>query len=110
MEYLVWLFFLGFMGYVIFSAFSKRGRGKMLGGKIVWSGKYHLIDEHKFSGSKSHVQVHAIETKPNEAPKVGIELRHKAYTAFSVQPISLTLEQASEISEELKQAIENART
>ena len=101
---------LGFLAFVIYMSFSKRGRGRMLGGKIKWSGQYHLIDKQKFAGSESRLQVHAIEGKAGEEDKVGLELRHKSYMGFSVQPISLTVEQAKWVAQEIQEAIKNTRT
>ena len=109
MDYLIFFAFLCFMAFVVYMSFSKHGRGKMLGGNIVWSGKYHLIDKHKFTGSKSHIQVHAIKDKSDSDSKVGIEVRHTSYGGFSVQPISLTIEQAEEIAKEIQEAIANGR-
>ena len=81
-----------------------------MGGKIVWSGKEHLFDEAEFSGSKSRIQVHSIDTGGGQPNKVGVELRHTSYMGFSVQPITLTVEQAKVVSEEINQAITNAHT
>ena len=61
MDYVLIPLFFCFMAFVAYVSFSKRGRGKMLGGKITWSGQYHLIDSHKFTGGESRLQVHAVE-------------------------------------------------
>ena len=105
------VFFFGFMAFVFFMGFSKYGRGKMLGGKIIWSGKEHQIEESKFSGMKSFVQVHGIEgRKVSDENKIGIELRSRSYMHFSTQPISLTTEQAKELIKELDNAINKVST
>lgn len=100
-----------FMAFVFFMGFSKYGRGKMLGGRIIWSGKEHLLEESKFTGMKSFIQVHGIEgKKPNREDKVGIELRSKSYMHFSNQPVSITPDQARELIEELRSAIDRINT
>lgn len=110
MEFGLILFF-GFMAFVFFMGFSKFGRGKMLGGKIIWSGKEHLLEESKFSGMKSLIQVHGVESKkPCSENKVGIEFRSRSYMHFSTHPISLSTEQAKELIEELNSAISKVST
>jgi len=102
--------FLGFLSFVVFMAFSKYGRGKALGGKIVWSGKEHLLDESSV-GTKFIVQVHGVETKDQlQKNKVGIELRSKSFTHLSIRPVSLSIDQATELSEELNNAIKQVDT
>ena len=108
MEYLIPVIVFGVFAYLFYTVFTKSGRGKLLGGNIVWSGKRHVLDKTEFTGSKIQFQVHTVATKSE--PIIGLELRHTSYGGFSVQPVSLSKEQARLLVNELNEAITHAST
>ena len=82
-------------------------RGDEYGGKLIWSGKKHIVKKRIFSHYKSNVQVHGIKTKnPNDLNRVGIKITE----FYSSKHISLTTEQANELIEELNFAIKTTNT
>jgi hypothetical protein len=105
MEFIAPILFAAFFGYVLWTLFSRKGRGKALGGEIVWSGP-----EKKVGGtslSKEVVTVHLIRTSnPSDPFSIGVEYRATALMAASTTPIKLTTEQAGELARDIDKALE----
>jgi len=95
MEFLFPILFFGLVGYFIFMIFTKKGRGMILGGKIVKT----IDDEIKQRegiGSTT-IRVHVIERKKQIDHSVAIELNQHAYLAWSMMPIKLSKDEARQL-------------
>ena len=102
---------IAFFGFIAFMSFSRLGRGKMLGGRIIWSGEEHLLETSKFSKFKSFIQIHSVRNvSPDKEPKIGIELRSRSAMHFETRPVSLTIEQAQKLADEIHDAIRHIDT
>ena len=82
-------------------------RGDEYGGKLIWSGKKHIVKKGIFSNYNSNIQVHGIKTKnSSDLNRVGIKIT----VFYSSEQISLTTEQANDLIEELNFAIKTTNT
>jgi len=103
MEVLVPLFFLCFIAYFVFSIFTKKGKGRLLGGKIV-----RTIDtEIKQSKgiARTTIRAHVIDRKKSVENSISIELNQHAFLAWSMMPINLSKEEAKTLVSMLQEAI-----
>jgi hypothetical protein len=94
------LIFFGFMGFVLWSMFSKTGKGRMLGGKIVHTANDEILQTQGMN--KTAIRAHLIETKSG-SKHVGIELSDNAKLAASMRPIKLTKQEAESLINMIKE-------
>ncbi|MEO2266820.1 hypothetical protein V1358_05870 [Pseudoalteromonas sp. YIC-656] len=92
--------FFGFMGFVLWSMFSKTGKGLMLGGKIVHTANDEITQTQGIK--KTAIRVHLIETKSG-TKQVGIELSDNAKLAASMTPIRLSKQEAETLINMIKE-------
>ena len=103
MELLFPLFFFGFIAYFVFTVFTKKGKGRLFGGRIV-----KTIDKEikqKKGISNSTIRVHVIEKKEQKDNAIGIELNFHAYLAWSMTPINLSKNDARDLISMLVEAV-----
>ncbi len=103
MDNLVVIFVVGFIAFFIYSVFSKSGKGRMFGGKIIESIDKSITS--KKGMSKTKIKLHVIEKKKGENC-VGIELSQSAVLAWSMTPITLTKSDAKLMIDMLNEAID----
>lgn len=95
--------FIGFFAFVLWSMFSKSGKGRMLGGTIITTAKDEITTS---SGiSKTALRAHAIEAK-NGTKHVGLELSQNAKLAASMTPIKLSKQEAETLIAMLREVID----
>ncbi len=94
------LIFFGFMGFVLWSLFSKTGKGRMLGGKIVYTANDEIVQTQGIN--KTAIRAHLIETKSG-SKHVGIELSDNAKLAASMRPIKLSKQEADTLAAMIKE-------
>ena len=80
-----------FFAYVLWSMFSKKGKGKMLGGTIIDTAKDEIVQ--KKGVATMALRAHVIEAKDGTR-HVGLELSENAKLAASVTPIKLSKKEA----------------
>ncbi|WP_221801519.1 hypothetical protein [Oceanobacter mangrovi] len=97
------LIFFGFMGFVLWSMFSKTGKGRILGGKIVHTANDEIIQAQ--GTNKTTIRAHVIETNSG-SKHVGIELSDNAKLAASMRPIKLTKQEAESLINMIKEVVE----
>ncbi len=93
-SFLPLILFAGFMAFVFWSMFSKKGKGRMLGGSIIHTSSEEII--HTKGIAKSVIRAHVVESK-NGSKHIGIELSENAKLAASMKPIKLTKEEAQKL-------------
>jgi len=97
-DYFFWVFFVGIAAYIVYSLFTKRGKGRMFGGEIV---ETLLPTISKRRGMvRTNIKVHLI--KPSDRPNerdIGIEFSRSAVLAWNMTPITLTAQEASQLRE-----------
>ncbi|RNC83166.1 MAG: hypothetical protein ED557_10670 [Balneola sp.] len=82
------------MAFVFWSMFSKKGKGRMLGGSIIHTSSEEIIQTKGIA--KSVIRTHVVEAK-NGSKHIGIELSENAKLAASMTPIKLTKEEAQKL-------------
>ncbi len=100
---LVWLFVIVFVGFFLFSIFTKKGKGMMFGGKIL-----DMLSDtitQKDGLSKTTIRVHLIEKKKQREKFVGIELTDNAKLAWSMRPLTFSRAEAQQLVNMLNEAI-----
>ncbi len=97
------IIFIGFMAFVFWSMFSKKGKGRMLGGTIIHTAKYEVVQTEGIA--KTIIRAHVIETKTG-SKHVGLELSESAKLAVSMTPIKLTKQEAESLIYMVKEVIE----
>ena len=90
-EYFLFLLFLGFSGYALWSMFSKSGRGRMLGGEIIDSAADEIVQ--KEGALTSTIRAHVIQTTSN-TKHVGLEISENAKLGASFRPMKLSKKEA----------------
>lgn len=104
MDNLLLIFFFGFVAFFIYSAFTKSGRGRMFGGKILKTSDDSIVQE---SGiNKTTIKVHLIEKNHGEKC-VGVEIIDNAKLAWSMRPITFSKAEAQQLVSMLNEAIGN---
>lgn len=103
MEFLVPLFFVAFVGYFIFSVFTKKGKGRLFGGKVLRTLDKEI--KQKSGISNSTIRVHVIGKKETKEKSVGVEHNQHAFLAWSMTPISLTKTETRELISRLQEAV-----
>ena len=102
MEILVPLFFAVFITYFVFSIFTKKGKGRLLGGRII-----RTIDtEIKQSKgiTRTTIRAHVINTKHEAENSISIELNQHAFLGWSMNAMSLTKSEAKILISMLQEA------
>jgi len=103
MELLIPLFVVAFVAYFIFSVFTKKGKGRFFGGKILRTLDQEVKQKNGISNCT--IRVHVIGKKETKENTVGIELSQHAFLAWSMTPISLTKTEAGELISMLQEAV-----
>lgn len=88
------IFVACFFTFIFWSMFSKKGKGRMLGGSIIHTSSEEII--HTKGIAKSVIRAHVVETKGG-SKHIGIELSENAKLAASMKPIKLTKEEAQKL-------------
>ena len=105
MEILFPLFFVGFVGFFLYSVFTKKGKGRFFGGKILKTLDREIKQNKGIQ--KSTTRVHVIDKKREIENSVSIELNQHAYLAWSMMPINLSKAEARTLVSMLQEAIED---
>ena len=93
MDNFFYLFFFGFIAFFLYSVFTKHGRGRMFGGKIVGTLNESIVQT---SGiNKTIMKIHLIEKKSGEK-HVGVDLTDNAKLAWSMRPLTFTQSEAKQ--------------
>ena len=102
----VFLVIFGAIGcLVFFQLFTRRGREWLLGGRIART--FGSVVVQRSGLGKTTINVHALEPKHlGEAPRVGIEIATRALLGASTTPLTLSQQDARDLSEALKSASE----
>ena len=98
------LLFFGFIALFLFIVFTKTGRGWMFGGKIVKTLDREI--KQKDGIQSTTIRVHVVEKKKEPVNSVAIELTESAKLAWSMKPITLNKEEASQLISMLQEAVE----
>lgn len=85
------LAFVAFFVFIFWSLFSKSGKGRLLGGKILTTAKDEIIKKEGIS--KTALRAHLVEAKDG-TKHVGLELSQNAKLAASMTPIKLSKQEA----------------
>lgn len=102
MDNLFYLFIFGFIAFFIYSVFTKSGRGRMFGGKIVDTLNDTIIQT---SGiNKTTIKIHLIEKQKGEKC-VGVELTDNAKLAWSMRSLTFSKDEAQQLVFMLNEAI-----
>ena len=103
MDILFPLFFIGFVGFFVYSVFTKKGRGRFFGGKILKTIDTEIKSRKGMMNST--IRVHVIEKKKQIENAVSIELNQHAYLAWSMMPINLSKDDAKTLISMLEEAV-----
>ena len=99
------LLFFAALGWTIWSLFTKRGRGRMLGGQIIATATGEIVI--KDDPVTSTLMVHAIEAK-NGQRHIGIEISDRSIISAHVTPIQLSKSEAESLVRMLNEMIKQA--
>lgn len=102
MEIFVPLFFVVFIAYFVFSIFTKKGKGRLLGGTIVRT----IGTEIKQSKgiTRTTIRAHIIDMKHHAENSISIELNQHAFLGWSMNAMTLTKSEAKTLIEMLQEA------
>lgn len=95
--------FLAFMAYVIWSMFSKSGKGRMLGGKILESASNEIVQKNGMVTLT--LRSHLIESSSGRR-HIGLELSQNAKLGASMVPIKLSKAEAEKLIGMLREIAE----
>ena len=89
------LIFVAFLAFVMWSMFSKAGKGKMLGGSILSSASQEITQSKGIQSTA--IRAHTIQAKDGSR-HVGLELSQNAKLSARMIPIKLTKHEAETLS------------
>jgi hypothetical protein len=102
-EYIFFAVFGAVVLHLLYQVISKGGfRGAIFGAPVIRT--IGAMDLGRKGLLRTRVKVHCLEARENDSPSVGIEVVHSTVGSFSMSPVSLTREQARELSVLLSQA------
>ena len=104
MEIAIPLFLVAIAVLFMSGALLKRGKRWMLGGKILQT--YEASPQVQRGPVKSRMKVHVVETRLPRAKRVGMEIRQATGIGLQLVPVSLSIDEAKELSEMLAKAAE----
>lgn len=88
------LVFAAFFVFVLYSMFSKRGKGMMLGGEIVDTATSEIDQSSGMLSTK--IRAHVIRSKTGNK-HIGIEISENAKLGASMKPLKLTKREAEKL-------------
>ena len=94
--------FAVFAAYVGYSMFSKRGKGRMLGGTIIDTASEEIVQ--KSGILTTSIKAHVVETK-NQEKLVGLEISENAKLGASFKPIRLTKTEAEKLMRMISETV-----
>jgi ABC-type Na+ efflux pump permease subunit len=97
------IIFFGFFAFVLWSMFSKAGKGRMLGGTIIDTAKDEITSNEGIA--KTALRAHVVEAK-NGTKHVGLELSQNAKLAASMTPIKLSKKEAETLIGMLREVVD----
>lgn len=102
MNTLVISFVVFFFLYVLYTMFSKRGRGNLLGGTIIDSSREEITQ--KVGMIKTTIRAHVIESKTKNK-HIGLEIAATSILSADIKPIKLSKSEAETLVRMLREAI-----
>ncbi len=94
--------FVAFFLFVMYSIFSKKGKGKMMGGEIVETSANEIVQS---SGIlTTTIRTHVIKSKTG-GRHIGIEISENAKLGASMKPIKLSKQEAEKLIGMLSEAV-----
>ena len=97
-----YIFFFGILAFIVYSVFTKGGKGFLFGGKIIETLNDSIIQKRGIT--KTTIKIHIIEKKQKEK-YVGIELTENAKLSWSMKPVTISKEDAQKLVNMLNDAI-----
>ncbi len=97
-------FVVAFVLFFLFLVFTKKGRGLMLGGRIIRTVKGEI--KQRAGIARTVIRVHVIGRKKEPEHRVSIELTQSAILAWSMTPIQLTKPEATKLIAMLSEAVD----
>lgn len=94
------LVFAAFFAFVLWSAFSRKGKGRMLGGSIETTAAHQVSRADGLV--KTTIRAHTIVANDGSR-HVGLELSRNAKLGFQVTPIKLTRQEAETLIHMLRE-------
>lgn len=98
---LFFILFFAVFGWIIFAAFTKRGRNFTFGGEIL---KTYDGGESNLKKLIHTIKVHAIDC--DDTRKIGLEVNGSRFAEHEMIPLVLTVEDAKKLINSLDEAIE----
>ena len=83
--------FAGFFAFVLYSMFSKKGKGRMMGGDIVDTATNEIAQSSGMLSTK--IRAHVIQPKSG-AKHVSLEISENAKLGASMKPVRLSKQEA----------------
>ncbi len=105
MELIIFVSIIALLLLILSAVLIKRGKRWMMGGRIIKT----FIAENPTEPrkQKSRLKVHVVETRLPKAAYVGLELRQPSGFGMRLIPITLSVDEAEELSGMLRQAIDH---
>jgi hypothetical protein len=100
-DYFFYLVFAGIFVFVLYSLFTKHGKGRMLGGTITETLPDEIVQ--KKGMVTTTVRVHVVDSNQPEK-LVGVEISESAKLGASFKPISLSKSDALKLAGMLNEA------
>jgi hypothetical protein len=101
LDNIVLILFIPFFAYVFYSIFSKKGKGRMLGGSIVDTSSDEITQ--KSGMLTTTIRAHVVESKSGDK-HVGIEISENAKLGASFKPIKLSKSEADTLVRMINEA------
>ncbi|GJM08389.1 MAG: hypothetical protein DHS20C11_06650 [Lysobacteraceae bacterium] len=97
------IMFVAFFAFIMWSMFSKAGKGRMLGGVIIDTAKDEITIKRGIA--KMALRAHVVEAR-NGRRHVGLELSQNAKLGASMTPIKLSRHEAEALIGMLREVID----
>ena len=108
MDWLTLVLFTVFIGWALYSTFTKKGQALVRGGEIKKT--FDDFDENAKAFFKQKIKVHVLESKDDNENRIVIEYRTKSKMHWQSMNFNFSIEEVKQMNKLLQQAIDYTNT
>jgi hypothetical protein len=108
MDWFALVLFSVFIGWALYSNFTKKGRALVRGGEIEKT--FDDFDENTEAFFKKRIKVHVLESKEDNEKTIVIEYLTKSKMHWQSMDLSFSIEEVEQLNKLLQQALDYSNT
>jgi hypothetical protein len=108
MDWLPLVLFTVFIGWALYSNFTKKGRALVLGGEIEKT--FDDFEENAEAFVKKRIKVHVLESKDDSEKRIVVEYLTKSKLHWQTMDLNFSIEEVKQMNKLLQQALDYSNT